>query len=183
MFCISVRFLYHMLVGIRILVTMTLLFQTINLEIYIIWLLWVNLIFNRVTHVMFRILDSILNPYLIVNVIFHKIFWHLKVTQSFLCFWINQVSMYLSQCNIFVSSPRWIFVSSLVGFVVSLVENLLIDLTPKNVWKFSIFPGELSGLHQGTETGCSRGGGTLIWYPLKRIFLQNSKKPFWIWWT
>ena len=55
-------------------------------------------------------------------------------------FRVNQVYMFLSQNNIFISSPRWIFICSLVGFVVSPVaflisplENLLLDLTLENL--------------------------------------------------
>ena len=98
---------------------------------------------------------------MIANAIFLKIFWHLKVTQPFMCFRVNQVNMFLSQSNIFISSPRWIFISFPVGFVVSpvgffisLVENLVIGLTPEKFWKFVIFPGESSSPYQGTETGC-----------------------------
>ena len=95
------------------------------------------------------------------NAIFLKSFWHLKVTQPFTCFSVNQVYMFLRQSNIFISSPHWIFISSLVGFVVSLVgfvisrvENLLLGLTPEKFWKFGIFPGESSSPYRGTETGC-----------------------------
>ena len=69
--------------------------------------------------------------------------------------------MFLSQCNIFVSSTRRIFISSPVGsvispvgFLISPVEILLLGFTPKNFSKFNIFPGELSSPHRGTETGC-----------------------------
>ena len=62
----------------------------------------------------------------------------LKVTLSFLCFWINQVYMFLSQRNIFANSPRWIFTSSRVDFDVSPMESLLLDFTPENVWKLDI---------------------------------------------
>ena len=86
---------------------------------------------------------------------------HLKVTQPFMCFWLNQVYLFLSQINIFINSPRWIFISSPVGFVVSSldflispVENLLLGLTPEKFWKFDIFPGESSSPYRGTETGC-----------------------------
>ena len=95
------------------------------------------------------------------NAIFLKSFWHLKVTQPFTCFSVNQVYMFLRQSNIFISSPRWIFISSLVGFVVSLVgfvisrvENLLLGLIPEKFWKFGIFPDESSSPYGGTETGC-----------------------------
>lgn len=82
-------------------------------------------------------------------------------TQPFMCFWVNQVYMFSSQRNIFVSSPRCIFISSpvdfvisQVGFLISLVENLLVGLTPENFWKIYIFPKESSSPHWGTETGC-----------------------------
>ena len=61
---------------------------------------------------------------------------HLKVTQPFMCFWLNQVYLFLSQINIFINSPRWIFISSPVGFVISPLENLLLGLTPEKFWKF-----------------------------------------------
>ena len=80
---------------------------------------------------------------------------HLKVTQPFVCFWLNKVYMFLSQSNIFINSPRWIFISFPVGFVISPVENLLLGLTPEKFWKFGIFPGESSSHHRGTETGCT----------------------------
>ena len=86
---------------------------------------------------------------------FLKIFWHLKVTQPFICFRVNQVYVVLlSQSNIFISSPRWIFISSPVGFLISLVENLLLRLTPEKFWKFGIFPSESSCPYRGSETGC-----------------------------
>ena len=81
-----------------------------------------------------------------------------------MCFWVNQVYMVFSQSNIFINSPRWIFISSPVGFFVSLggflispVENLLLGLTPGKFWKFGIFPGESRSPHQSTETGCLIG--------------------------
>ena len=95
------------------------------------------------------------------NTIFLNNFWHLKVTQPFMCFRVNQVYMLLSQSNIFVISPRWIFISSPVGFVLSQVgflicsvEDSLIGLTPKKFWKFSIFPSESSSPYRVTEKRC-----------------------------
>ena len=59
--------------------------------------------------------------------------------------------MFLSQSNIFISSPRRNFISSPVGyvfsplgFIISPVENVLLGLTPGKFWKFGIFPGESS---------------------------------------
>ena len=69
-----------------------------------------------------------------------KIFWHLKVTQPFMCYRENQVCMLLTQSNIFISSARWIFISSPVGLLIFLGENLLLGLTPKKFWTFGIFP-------------------------------------------
>ena len=43
---------------------------------------------------------------------------------------------------------------SSVGFVISLVRNLLLGFTPENFSKFQIFPSEPSIPHWGTETGC-----------------------------
>ena len=75
---------------------------------------------------------------LIANAIFLKIFWHLKVTQPFMRFRVNQVYMLLSQSNKFISSPRWIFIFSLVAFLISLVKNLLLGLNPEKFWKFGV---------------------------------------------
>ena len=98
---------------------------------------------------------------MIANAIFLWIFLHLKVTQSFLCFCVNQVYMILIQCNMFVSSTRRIFISSPVSsvvspvaFLISPVETLLLGFILKNFSKYNIFPGELSSPHRGTETGC-----------------------------
>ena len=70
--------------------------------------------------------------------------------------------MFLSQINIFINSPRWINISSPVGFVVSPVgflispeENLLLGLTPEKFGKFGIFSCESSSPHRGTEAGCN----------------------------
>ena len=126
------------------------------------------MIWNCIIHLMIGILDSILNlkDNLIANTIFVKTFWHLKVTQQFMCFRVNQVYMFLSQSSIFISSPRWIFISSPMGFfvspvvfLISSVENLLLDLTPEKCWKFGTFPGQSSSPYRGTETGCLIGGG------------------------
>ena len=64
-----------------------------------------------------------------------------------MCIRVSQVYMFLSQSNIFISSPRWIFISSPVGFVVSPldflispVENSLLGLTPGKVLKTWHFP-------------------------------------------
>ena len=55
--------------------------------------------------------------------------------------WVNLV---------IVRSPRWIFISSPIGFFdASLVEKLLPCLTPENLWKFYILPGELGSLQRG----------------------------------
>ena len=73
---------------------------------------------------------------------------HLKITQPFLCFWVNRVFVFLIKRNI--SSPRWIFISCPVGFVVFLVENLLRKIFQK-IWQFSY---DSRSSHQGTDTGC-----------------------------
>ena len=98
---------------------------------------------------------------MIGNAIFLKVFWQLKVTEPVMCFRVNQVYMFLSQSNIFISSPRWIFIFSQVGFVVSTVgflispmKTLLLSLTPEKFWQFCIFPVESSSPYRGTETGC-----------------------------
>ena len=86
--------------------------------------------------------------------IFLQILWHWKVTQPFLCFWVNQVHMFLVSVIYFISSPRWIFIWSPVGLLISPMENLLLGFTPEDFWKFDIFPRESSSPHWGTETGC-----------------------------
>ena len=99
-------------------------------------------------------------------------------TQPFLCFWVNQVYMFLSQHNIFVSWTRCIFISFPVGFVVSqlgflisLVENLLLRLTRENFWKIYIFPGESS-----SPIEVLRQGVTIIL--LKLSGLWNMKTEY-----
>ena len=114
---------------------------------------------------------------MIANAIFLEIFWNLKVTQPCMCFRVNQVYMLLSQSNIFISSLRWIFISSPVGFVVSPVgilispvENLLLGLTPEKFLKFGIFHGESSIPYRGTKTGC-------ITILMRSVFYVNSFTP------
>ena len=63
--------------------------------------------------------------------------------------------MFLSQINIFINSPRWIIISSPVGFLISPEENLLLGLTPEKFGKFGIFSCESSSPHRGTEAGCN----------------------------
>ena len=80
----------------------------------------------------------------------------MKYTQSFLAvkgysatsmFWVNLI---------FVSSPRWIFISSPNGFIdSSQVDKLLPGLNLENLWKYYIFYGESSSSHRGTKTGRS----------------------------
>ena len=106
---------------------------------------------------MYWVLFLILKDGLIANTIFHKDFWHFKVTQLFLCFCVSQVYIFLSQHNIFVSSPLSIFISSLVGFLVSAIETILLGLTLESCWKFDIFPSESSSPYRCTETECLEG--------------------------
>ena len=74
-----------------------------------------------------------LKVFLTANETFHKAFWYVKVTQPLLRFWVNLV---------FVNSPRWISISSPIGFLyTSPVEKELLDFKPENFWKFYIFPG------------------------------------------
>ena len=54
-------------------------------------------------------------------------------------------------------SPRKVSILSPAGFVISPVKNLLLGLTPENILKFEIFPGETSSPHRDTETGCEKG--------------------------
>ena len=78
-----------------------------------------------------------------------------------MCFWVNQVCMFLCQSNVFINLSRWIFISSPV-------ENLLPGLTPKKFSKFDNFPGESSSPHRGTETGCIKKG----------LFFKQKKNVF-----
>ena len=50
-------------------------------------------------------------------------------------------------------SPRKILILSPEGLVISPVRKLLLGLTPKNLLKFEIFPGESSSPNHATETG------------------------------
>ena len=97
----------------------------------------------------------ILKDALIANAIFQNIFWQLKVTQPVLCFWINQLYMFLNQRYVFVSSSHCFFMSFMVGFVVTPVENILLGLTPEKFRKFGISPSEVSSPHKGAVTGCA----------------------------
>ena len=74
---------------------------------------------------------------------FIRFFFNLKVTQSFLYFCINRLYIFLSQRYIFLSSTHWVFISS-SGFCCLPSENLLLDLTLVNFWKFNIFPSVFS---------------------------------------
>ena len=58
------------------------------------------------------VLFSTIKDALIANAIFFQVFWHIEATHPFLCFWVNQIFIFSSQRNIFVVSPRWIFISS-----------------------------------------------------------------------
>ena len=55
-----------------------------------------------------------------------------KLLRHFCDFWVNQVTIFLNLRNIFVSSPRWFFIPSPVGFVGFPVENLLLRLNSEN---------------------------------------------------
>ena len=46
------------------------------------------------------------------------------------------VSVPFILCSIFVTSPHWLLISSLIASSVYLMKNLLPDLTPRNFWKF-----------------------------------------------
>ena len=101
----------------------------------VLWFLWVNLILNGIIHLLIYFFQlSTLNAlrmlwYLMQS--FLRFSWHLKVTQPFLYFWVNQVYIILSKCNVCASSPRWIFISSPVDFLVSPAENVLLGLIPE----------------------------------------------------
>ena len=51
------------------------------------------------------------------------------------------LSVHLAESS---NHPQWVSLSPL--------KNLFLVLTPENVWKFDIFPGESSSPHQGNET-------------------------------
>ena len=88
---------------------------------YVLWLLRVNLTFNCIIQFLYWSLFSTLQDALIAYPIYHKVFLHWKVIQSFLLFWVNEAYVFLSQCKIFVSSTRWVFISSPMAFLVSRV--------------------------------------------------------------
>ena len=115
---------------------------------------------------------------MIPNAIFLKHCWHLKVTQSFMRFRVNQAYMFLSQSNILISSLPWIFISSPVGFLTSPVENLLLGLTPQKFWKFGIFPSELWSPYPSTETRCFSILYFLL-FLLISLFCLISRIIFW----
>ena len=60
-------------------------------------------------------------------------------------------------------SPHKIFMLSSVGFVIFLVRNLLLGLTPEKFLKFGIFPNDSSSPHRGT------GAGWLDWLLLNQL--------------
>ena len=92
-----------------------------------------------------------------------------KLLRHFCDFWVNQVTIFLNLRNIFVSSPRWFFISSPVGFVGFPVENLLLRLNSENFWKFDIFPGHSSSPHRDTKTGCIHKENLTA----EQMFIQN----------
>ena len=100
------------------------------------------------------------------NAIFLKSFWHLKVTQRFTCFSVNQVYIFLRQSNIFISSHRWISISSLVGFVVSLV-GFVISLV-ESFENLTISP-----VNQAVPTGVLRQGVYSYCYLTQENTLQT----------
>ena len=56
-----------------------------------------------------------------------------------MCILVNLVYIFVSQCSIFVSPTCWIFISSLVGFVISPVKTFLLAPHPGNVLKILHF--------------------------------------------
>ena len=85
--------------------------------------LWVNVIFNcNIRVLMVQILNALIMQHFI------RFFWYLNLIQPFLCFGCNQVFIFSSERNIFVSLPWWIFISSLI-------DNLLLGLTQDNFLK------------------------------------------------
>ena len=99
---------------------------------------------------------------------------HLKVTQPFMCFWLNQVYLFLSQINIFINSPRWIFISSPVGFVISPLENLLLGLTPEKFWKFEEYQYQYKLSKRGIFSN------SIIKKLLQIMFSWTLKDYYWI---
>ena len=124
MYCISVCFLCLMIAATWVLVTLRLSHRTISSGKWTVTYFLVNLTFSW---------------------IIHKAFWHLKVTQLLLCFWVNLV---------FVSFSVWIFISPPIGFLDASTVEKLLDLTPETFWKYYISPAESSSPYQGTVTGC-----------------------------
>ena len=78
----------------------------------------------------------------------------MRYSQSFLTLnGYQPLIIFLRHNVVFVSSPRWIFILSSIGFFDALpVEKLFPGLPPKMFWKFGIFPVESSSPHQVTET-------------------------------
>lgn len=101
--------------------------------------------------------------------------WHLKVTQAFLCFWVNQVYILLPHRNVFVSSSCCVFISFLVDFVVFLVTNSPQGLTLKNFLKIGQFSQwtELCPLRywEGTEIQILKKGFLFIKILFKSMML------------
>ena len=105
---------------------------------------------------------------------FIRIFVHLKITQPFLCFWVSQVYVFLIKRNI--GSPRWIFISCPVGFVVFPVESLL---TPENFWKFD---GSL--MIRGVPTRALRQGVCLICsFEISNVFIPAEGTTLGCFWA
>ena len=73
-----------------------------------------------------------------------------------LCIYVFKSAQYI------VSSPRWIFISFPVGFLTSLVENLLLGLTPE-IFENSTF----SPVSRAVPTGVLRQG--VLWLTMKRV--------------
>ena len=80
---------------------------------------------------MYWVLFSTITNALMANGIFHKIFWHLKITHY------SSLSVFLGQSGQFTSLDVHIIP---LGFVVSLVKNLFLGLTPENCLKIWHFP-------------------------------------------
>ena len=145
-----------------------------DFQIDLLWLLWVNLIFNCIINLMIYILGSNLNPSdaWIANTIFYKffdtrLFGHFCVSgQSSIC--IFRSAQYICQFT------SMVFLSSAVDFFDFTVENLLLGVATESLSKVGFFTGESRSLHQGTGTRCLCGLYAvlhMVWGSLYTIFM------------
>ena len=81
--------------------------QSVQRDFLWLFVIWFFVIFCFLTFIfiwwfVYWVLFSTIKDALIANAKFHKIFWHLEVTKPFLCFWFNQVFIFLSLLYFYV---------------------------------------------------------------------------------